>query len=71
MSQSLLDRAREALSPHDPAATVELADGALRVASVLPASTVVGLLRAAAIPTAESERGDCCGGCCGGASRQA
>lgn len=65
MSQEVLERARQAIQQHDPSATVELSNGALQVDSVLPAGTLVGILRANKIQTAESERSDCCGGCCG------
>ena len=65
MSQEVLERARQAIQQHDPSATVELSNGALQVDSVLPAGTLVSILRANRIQTAESERSDCCGGCCG------
>ncbi len=65
MSQEVLEHARQAIQRHDPSATVELSNGALQVDSVLPAGTLVSILRANRIQTAESERSDCCGGCCG------
>jgi len=65
MSQEVLERARQAIRQHDPSATVELSNGALQVDSVLPAGTLVSILRANRIQTAESERSDCCGGCSG------
>lgn len=64
MSQEVLELARQAIRQRDPDAIVEYADGALRVDSVLPAQTLVSILRANRIQTAE--RSDCCGGCCGG-----
>lgn len=66
MSQDVLERARDAIRQHDPSAEVEIEDGRLRVESVLPAGTLVSILRAHRIQTAQAERGDCCGGCCGG-----
>jgi hypothetical protein len=66
MSQEILERARRAIFHHDPAASVEFRDGALQVESILPATTLVSLLRANQIQTAESAPSDCCGGCCGG-----
>lgn len=66
MSQEVLELARQAIRERDPGAIVEYADGALRVDSVLPAQTLVSILRANRIQTAESQRSDCCGGCCGG-----
>lgn len=65
MSQELLERARQAIRQHDPSAIVDMSDGALQVDSVLPANTLVSILRANRIQTAESGRSDCCGGCCG------
>ncbi len=66
MSQDVLELARRAIHQHDPSATVELTDGALKVDSVLPPGTLVSILRANRIQTAESAPSDCCGGCCGG-----
>lgn len=66
MSQEVLELARQAIRQRDPGASVEYAEGALRVDSVLPAETLVSILRANRIQTAESPRSDCCGGCCGG-----
>jgi hypothetical protein len=66
MSQNVLERARQAIHQHDPSATVGFADGALQVDSILPASTLVSILRANQIQTAQSAPSDCCGGCCGG-----
>ena len=65
MNLDELERARKAIHLHDPSATVELADGALQVESLLPAGTLIGILRANGIQTAESAPSDCCGGCCG------
>jgi len=66
MNQDVLERARQAIHQHDPSASVELAGGALQVESLLPAGTLVGILRANRIQTVESAPSDCCGGCCGG-----
>ncbi|MGE4073415.1 MAG: hypothetical protein AB7E72_19770 [Lysobacterales bacterium] len=66
MSQDVLEHARNVIHQHDPSATVELANGALQVESVLSADTLVVILRANRIQTAQAAPSDCCGGCCGG-----
>ncbi len=66
MSPDILERARDAIHQRDPSAIVELTDGALQVESILPASTLVDILRANRIQTAQAAPSDCCGGCCGG-----
>jgi hypothetical protein len=59
MSHFIADRARQAIHQHDPSASVEYADGALQVDSLLPAATLVNILRKHGIATAESGRGEC------------
>ena len=64
MSTEIAERVRRVIQQQDPGAAVVWVDGALQVESVMPAATLVALLRAHHIDTQQSERSDCCGGCC-------